>query len=469
MRRAAEALVARGHKATFVYHLLHRADAQNRTVLAQLRELEAAGVCEPSEIVGAVGAGASGVAAGGRRRSLREWVQAHPAIRLSLRALRVHVAVRALALAFVPQQYVARRRRYRAWLRRTKPDIIVLPEDVVGYVTPLVILAGHDLGIPSLILPYTMANQLEAFQSLKSNPAYSLDSPSNRLAGLLFPSWVMRRDGAAVLRLPAPYVIGHAVTGTAPPDPWMMNSGFANRIAVENQVMLDYYTQAGIPASKLEVVGALSDDDLARQRAEKPQALARLKAELGISGDLPLLLIGGCPNQLGVAPGFDFAGYDEMVAHMLGCLEPLRQHYIILMRPHPNFVELRSTFEARGIRCSMLETARLVALSDVYIAFASATLRWAVACGIPSINYDAFHYDYGDYKAAPGVLNVSRPEEFRQAVAQLAPSSDAYRALLAASKGEQGRWGRLDGRSAERIEGLIERLCAERPAPRTAA
>jgi hypothetical protein len=481
MRRAAEALHARGHQATFVYHMLFGADRHNELVLAQLRELERAGVCRPSEVVGATSGQSSLKAAMARQRfSVRAWVQARPRLRNLLRAAAVHIVVgavnsvrqaisRAIALAYVALYYRSRLKYYRRWLASVRPDIILLPEDVVGYVSALMIKAGHELGIPSLILPYTVANQQEAFQSLKNNPAYQLAGPVNRVVGRLFPRWVMRRDGLAVLRLPAPYVLGHVMTQTSPPDPWMMNSGFANRIAVENDVMRDYYARAGIPLSKMEVVGALSDDNLARFRNDKEAELVRLKQELGLPGDLPLLLIGGCPDQRAAAPGFDFPGYEQLVAHMLESMAPLRRHYTFLMRPHPNFTELRPLFEARGVPVTTSDTARLVALADVYIAFASATLRWSIACGIPSVNYDAFHYDYDDFKGVPGVLNVSRPEEFRAAMPSLVPGTSDFRALQAAARAGMARWGRLDGRSVERIEALIGRLCAERPTPRTAA
>ena len=324
------------------------------------------------------------------------------------------------------------------------------------------------MNIPSLVLPYTIANQDEAFHGLRSRSDHALRDPFNWVVGKLFPRWVMRREGYSLLRLPGPYVLGQELTGTSPPDPWMMNSGFANRIAVENELMREYYLRAGIPDSKMEVVGAVSDDYLARFNRNKQQELARLRQELGLPGNLPLLLVGGCPNQLKGAPAFDFADYEAMVEHMLDCLEPLRSHYTILLRPHPNFTKLAGLFEGRDVPSTMTDTARLVAVSNVYIAFASATIRWAIACGIPTINYDVFHYDYSDYKQVPGVLNVTKPEEFRAAVSKVDPSSPEYAKLKAASAQERTRWASLDGQSVARIEALIERLCMEQPVPRSA-
>jgi hypothetical protein len=247
----------------------------------------------------------------------------------------------------------------------------------------------------------------------------------------------------------------------------MMNSGFANRIAVESEVMRDYYTRSGLPESKLRVVGTISDDCLARTATNRRQELERLGEELGRALRLPLLVIGGCPNQLASAPGFSFSGYEEMVAHMLECMAPLREHYTLVMRPHPNFLGLARLFEARGVPCSVSDTARLVAMADAYVAFASATIRWAIALGIPSVNYDAFHYDYDDYRSVRGVLHAAEPDEFRAAVARLLPAHPGYSALREACREEASRWGRLDGRSAERIEALIQEVCSERPLRRS--
>ena len=164
---------------------------------------------------------------------------------------------------FLIKAYVSRLAAYRAYLARTRPDIIVLPEDVVGLVTPLLIRGGQERNIPSLIVPYTIADQQEAFRSLQAQPNYQLRHWVNYPVAQLFRSWIMRQNGVELVRLPAAYIIGHAVTRTSPPDPWMMNSGFANAIAVENRAMFDFYRKAGIPESKMRVVGAPYDDQLA--------------------------------------------------------------------------------------------------------------------------------------------------------------------------------------------------------------
>src|SRR5262249_39475304 len=149
----------------------------------------------------------------------------------------------------------------------------------------------------------------------------------------------------------------------SPPDPWMMNSGFANAIAIENEAMLEYYVKAGLPRSKMHISGAIYDDYLARYKLNKTEQLAVLRSELGIEGNKPLLLIGGCPDQSTSCPaGFEFSDMEDFVNWLSTALKLLAQKYEVIVRPHPNYARMAEIMAARGIRATMIDTARLVAL-----------------------------------------------------------------------------------------------------------
>lgn len=350
-----------------------------------------------------------------------------------------------------------------------RPDAIVLPEDVVGLVTPLVIRAGHLQNIPSIIIPYTIANQQEAFKSLRSNPSYRGSHWANWVAALIFPKWKMSQDGAALVRLPAPYILGHELTSTSPPDPWMMNSGFANAIAIENDAMLDFYLSSGLPRNKMHVVGAIYDDYLAKFKSDKSVQLQHLREELNLANDKPLLLVGGCPDQSGSCPpGFEFPSMDDFVKRLSVSLQSMEPRYQVVLRPHPNFFRMAEVAAEHGILCTTIDTARLVALSDVYLAFGSATIRWAISCGVPAINYDVFHYNYSDYKDVGGVIHVNKFAQLTDVFSSFLSSPEFARGLEREIGQSLRRWGQLDGKSTERIALLIEQVCNRRPVLRTA-
>lgn len=353
-------------------------------------------------------------------------------------------------------------------LGRHNPDAIILPEDVVGAVTAIIIKAGHSFNIPSVILPYTIANQQEAFRSLSGSRYYQYLFWPNRIIGFLFRRWIMRQGGLALVRLPSAYIVGHIITRTNPPDPWMMNSGFANVIAVENQSMLQYYIEAGIPRSKMEVVGAVSDDELANFKLNKFNELNSLRAELGIESKKPLLVVGGCPDQSNSCPdGFEFSNINEFLRMLVVALEPLQPDYEIVVRPHPNNLRMGEALTGKGLRTTLIDTARLVALSDAYVAFASATIRWAISCGVPTVNYDVFHYNYDDFAGIDGVQNVDNYARFCEAIVKLKPGSDEFATLKLGIARSAPSWGTLDGQSTKRIVDLIDRQCCLERVPRT--
>ncbi|WP_367606901.1 hypothetical protein [Legionella sp. W05-934-2] len=359
---------------------------------------------------------------------------------------------------FMAINYLVNFKNLKKILKAHQIDLIILPEDIVGDVTPLLVKAGHKLKIPSIILPYTIANQREAFESLKNNPSISMALKYNRIMGKYFKSWVMEENQHQVLRLPAGHVIGHLLTKTSPPDPWMMNSSFANIIGVENTKMFEYYQNSGIPASKMVITGACYDDELAHYLLNKDQELRKLHTRYNLNKIKPILLIGGFPNQLvSNPPGFDFESIEAAVDFIYYSLRDLLDKYHIIVRPHPNYPELSHMFEKKGFISSEIDTLKLVALSDIYIAFASATIRWAISCGIPSINYDIFHYNYGDYASVRGVINVESKEDFAQAIINIndKPYLDNLKNQLQIEKLD---WGNLDGHSSQRIHQLIQQL-----------
>ena len=116
--------------------------------------------------------------------------------------------------------------------------------------------------------------------------------------------------------------------------------------------------------------------------------------------------------------------------------------------------------EKWGVSVAPHDTIDLVPLAEVYVTSISSTLRWATACGIPSINYDVYHYRYGDFAGVPGIVHVEKKAEFSAAVARLV-TDEAHRVeLRRLQQGQAQRWGCLDGKSTDRLVRLFDDLGA---------
>jgi hypothetical protein len=349
-------------------------------------------------------------------------------------------------------------RYFRREIREHRIDVLLLPEDVVGYTWPLLIKAGHEKGIPSLVFPYTLANREEPLRSLKDAEHFQtrLNPPMARM----FKRWRWQDETMDIMRLPFEHVFAHEMLRVSPPDPWTMNSGFANRICVDSPASYEYFKDAGIPASKMEVTGSASQDKMQQLRARKAESLRELRATLGLEGDKPLLLVSGAPEQLaGEVPGCEFPTMEAIGDFVGECLQPLGELYHLVVRPHPNYARFGAMLEPWGFRSTDIPTSRLVPIADLFVAFASSTIRWAISCAVPTVNYDVFHYGYGDFAAARGVHSVQGKEEFRDAVARLTPGSAAYADLAARIAADSAQWSMMDGHCVDRIEAAIQREC----------
>lgn len=335
-------------------------------------------------------------------------------------------------------------------------EAVMVPEDIVGNLWPVVIKAGHDAGIPTLVFPYTLANKAEAFQSLKDQPPYQFRR--NEIAGLLFPRWRITERGADLVRLPGSHIFSHERLGIAPPDPWMMNSGFADMICVDSQASFDYFRVGGIPPDRMRVVGSVSQDRMFERRQNRETYVEQFRQELRLDVAKPILLVSGCPNQLSAkVPFCEFTTMAEVAEHVGLSLSPLAGDYHIVVRPHPNYPEFGEMLRQFGFAVSSAPTFSLVPLADVFVAFASATIRWAIACGIPTVNYDVFHYGYDEFAAAKAVKSVSSNSEFRTLVRSLTPASATLQALTRDAVHDSAYWSLMDGGSVYRIEEEIHR------------
>ena len=301
------------------------------------------------------------------------------------------------------------------------------------------------------MLPYTLANREEAVQSLKGEEAYQ--TRNNDLAARLYPRWRYQQAEVDLVRLPSGHIVAHEQLGITPPDPWMMNSGFSDKILVDSEASCDYFLAGGIPRAQMVVAGSVSQDRMFNLRQRRAEHLAQLRTELGFTDAKPLLLISGCPNQLSASVPFcEFRTMAELAQYVGTTVALLAANYHLVVRPHPNFMEFGDMLERFGVRSTATPTASLVPLADLFVAFASATIRWAIACGIPSVNYDVFHYRYGDFAGAAGVATVTGKTEFRDLVRALGPGSSQLTTLAANAARDSAHWSLMDGGSLFRIE-----------------
>jgi glucose-1-phosphate thymidylyltransferase short form len=347
------------------------------------------------------------------------------------------------------------------FLEKYDISLLVLPEHNLFYFTQIISNLAKKKKIPSVIVPFTIANTIEWSEAFYSLPSSDLRFAINRAMAKKFPHWKINYKNKPLI-LPAEHILLNEMLGTTPKVPWLINSGAIDAIAVESRAMMDYYLKAGIQREVLQITGALYDDELYAQLSRADQKRTEIYLYLGFTDvSKPLLLLGLPPDQLSSRRDrCEFTNFDAIVRYFFKILSQVADRYNIIVNLHPRIKQdsLNLINEFPAIKISKLNIAELIPLSAIYIASCSATIRMAVASAIPVLNYDLYRYDYDDYKRVGGVINFDSRAEFEHHFHLLTTDAEYYANIQMSQDRASQYWGCLDGQSGERMLALFDTL-----------
>lgn len=354
-----------------------------------------------------------------------------------------------------------RRTKIQRILRERAIGFVVLGGDMSGYDTAAFIDACHRLKIRVAVVPSTMSNGLEQAEVYSADPRHGLNSWLNRYVAKRYPKWLYVHHGRPVLRERGARALALEWLGLAPPLPWIFNSGQADAVTVESEAMRDYYVSAGLPRAPLVITGSPSDDAIASILPETQARKHELFLKLGLPADRPLLLTALPPDSLymtGGRPQCDFKTYSDFVRFWIGSIDAVPSfNKVICLHPSVDPASMRH-LETSDTRIATDRTAKLVPLCDLYVASVSSTIRWAIACGKPVINYDVYRYRYTDYVGLKGVLTIEEQDQFLDLLRRMATDGAFRNEIAELQKADAPRWGNLDGRAGQRIVSLFHEL-----------
>lgn len=341
------------------------------------------------------------------------------------------------------------------------PVLVVLPEANFFYYSHYVIRAAHLNSIPIVIVPFTIVNTLEWAEAFFDIALYQANSGWNRLFSIAFPHWVLKHRGRRLI-LPPSYILACEYLNMVPDIPWLINSGNIDAIAAESQFMANYYLRSGISAEKIQFTGALSDDSLYSLLSERDQHLRTLGASFNILIKGKVILIGLPPDQFGGGKrkGCEFDNHEDLIRFMISMITLLSNcEHTVLINLHPRInpadVVWLTEFGATIINEPI---ERLVPLADIYVAVASATIRLGISCSIPVVNYDAYQYDYDDYKGLSGVCEVKTKHEYELILDSLIHDPLFYSKTQTAQKVTANNLCLVDGNAGKRLLSLFDEL-----------
>lgn len=352
-----------------------------------------------------------------------------------------------------------KKREIMGIINKNNPDIIILPDDSAETIFNFFTYAGRKKKIPSLIVPFTLANFHEPAEALYGKEMFSMKNPANYLAGSLFKNWVLEYNGKKMIRLPASYVLSMQLLGLNILYPWLIYGGLADKIAIESDAMQDYYRSAGLPEGKLALTGSIYCDIFTKVLGDLKNKKTEIYQKIGLNPETPFVLCAIPPDQFGVErKGCEFANYRELVVFFIKTLVDTNSANIVV-NLHPRArIEDMKYIEELGAKVIQGCVDELIPLCDVYVASISATIRMAIACKKPVINYDVYKYGYSDYGNSPGVILVDNKEKYCETAKNVLSNSFYFKELVIKQADCAQKWGMQDGKSRERICLLVDEL-----------
>ncbi|HAT2140626.1 hypothetical protein [Legionella pneumophila] len=344
-------------------------------------------------------------------------------------------------------------------------QLLIFGQEFPGSVNSLLTKLCNKRNIPTLIIPFAVGTTKEIVESLFDKKNFEVSANIiNYLASLLYPKWVNFYKGKKMLRLAGKQIFFLELMGLAPEHPWLPNNSFVTKIAVESQKMFSYYQSMKFPIHQLSLTGSLSDDVLVGAAARDEGIKRKVCQKMNLDPEKPILLCAWPTDQFSSRfVSLEFATYEQLCKAWAQCLKEIEMEgkYSVIIRPHP--VTNKEIVSKILKQCDLDQfilyddTIQLISICDLFVACISSTLRWAIAKGIPVINYDCYQYGYTDFDAN-GVFNVNEFKSFSLILKELTQDKQKYENAKQAQQQCANDWGMLDGLSKKRIVNLINKL-----------
>jgi len=341
-----------------------------------------------------------------------------------------------------------------------RPDILVLPCDHLEYETALFTRIARINNIPSVILPFTTVSSDDIARGYSGIPDRAVGFGLNWLVSKIYPKWVQERNGKKILRLPSYKILAYEWLGLAPAKPWVFNSGLANTIVVESEHILNNYLQEGLPAANLVLAGSFAGDNLYYAMNNRAENIKKLYAKLRLQDGKKMILC-SLPGDLFAnrASETEFSSYKEMIEFIISKLSDLSDFNIVI-NLHPSLDPSQLVYLERSgkVAFSSETLSNLFPLCDIFVSNVSSSIKWAVACGRPVVQYDVYRYGYKNYEKALGVVTLSEKSKYIDVIERLSKDQDYLKQMADRQAGCMEEWGMLDGKSGQRILALFDKL-----------
>jgi hypothetical protein len=348
-------------------------------------------------------------------------------------------------------------------LSDNKVDVVVVCEDGPGGCAPL-IAAAKRRHILVAEMPFGIGEMrdYEIFIDAKASENTLNLVPDDEVGAALrkiSPHWIKKTTYGDITLFPADTVLARTVAGMDLPEPWVVHGGSADVLLVESEAMERIYQRENVPRAKRIMTGSCYADVVYDEIAAKPELQKAYEASSLIEPEKPRILIALPPSYHQEYGGkSEFPTYREVIEKLLvGCRE-VHSNARITVSIHPAIkADDRQIIETLADEVSDEWLLRLIPKNDVFVPVFSSTIRWALMCGKPVVNYDIYKLDLPTYDTARCVYTTPVLQDALARLKETLENPEKYHAAAMQVKACSNEWGIMDGQNFDRIWATLQK------------
>ncbi|WP_152571576.1 hypothetical protein [Legionella norrlandica] len=351
-------------------------------------------------------------------------------------------------------------------IEKYNPKLILVGEDGISGNVFLIKQAKQNK-IPVINIPYEVSGRedfinlihekIEKETVIKFN---SRDSRYHEFIKKKFKHWILTTEYFDTILFPPELIIARLEYGIDLPNPWTTHGGNADLLAVESHAMLEHYIKENLNKAKLKLVGTVYCDVMYDSMNSDPIYKASYLNKTKISDKVTSILVSLPPSYHNTRKfKNEFPTYKDMIYNLFNMLRELGPNMEITVSVHPaiSFDELE-IIKSFDVTISNDWIIDLIPKHDIFFVFSySSSIRWAIACGKPIINYDTYDHNLKIYAGVQGFFNYKYLKDVWQKLTDL-QKKEEYEKIASQMASIRDNWGNLDGKNVNRICNLFDIL-----------
>ncbi len=253
--------------------------------------------------------------------------------------------------------------------------------------------------------------------------------------------------------------------GEAYSAPWSFGGGWTQFVLAFSDQDRERFVAEGIKETKVLVTGQATLDPLYEARSRRPQERERLRRELNLKADQPLVIV--AMPQHGEHGMAKWTDHLEACESLLRTLSGVEAEILVSLHPRANPDNYKNMMKRHGAHIIPVPLRQVIHAADVFVASHSSTVRWAILLRIPTLILDDHGIGETVFAGVEGLRYVRDRSELRGAVIRLLSDNEERSRVKIQLKEDARGIDPFDGLSTRRVVDAVMTFAFSGKCPQT--